>query len=169
MRIIDGDGHIVEDDAAIRARLPSDFKALRDLFPPLDHFHAYVGETPPGSFRRDVGPKEWLEFLDDLGIERAVLYPTTALSYGRIFHHDWAIAACRAYNDWLHDLYLAASPRFRGVALIPMQDPPEAAKELRRAVSEMGFSGAMLPSTGLQSHLGDKIYWPVYAEADRLG
>jgi predicted TIM-barrel fold metal-dependent hydrolase len=27
----------------------------------------------------------------------------------------------------------------------------------------------MVASTGLKSHLGDKIYWPVYAEADRLG
>src|SRR5262249_16291492 len=29
--------------------------------------------------------------------------------------------------------------------------------------------GAMLASTGLKDHLGAKEYWPVYAEADRLG
>lgn len=168
MRIIDGDGHIVEDATAIRARMPAGMKSLREVFPPLDHFHHFVGETPPGSFRRDVGPKEWIEFLDDLGIERTVLYPTQGLSYGRIFHHDWAIAACRAYNDWMSETYLRASTRFRAVALIPMQDPAEAVVELRRAVGELGFCGAMLPSTGLPSHLGDKRYWPVYAEADRL-
>lgn len=169
MRIIDGDGHVVEDAAALKALLPADMRGLRSLFPPLDHFHDFVGETPPGSFRRDVGPKEWIEFLDDLGIERTVLYPTWGLAYGRIFHADWAIAATRAYNDWIHGTYLRASNRFQAVALIPMQDPAEAVIELRRAVKQLGFCGAMLPSTGLPSLLGDKQYWPVYAEADRLG
>jgi uncharacterized protein len=169
MRIIDGDGHVMEDQEAIRTYLPSDMRGLRQIFPPLDHFHDFVGETPPGSFRRDVGPAQWIEFLDDLGIETTVLYPTLGLAYGRIFHHDWAIAATRAYNDWVHDHYLRASPRFEAMALIPMQDPQEAVKELRRAVAELGFSGAMLPSTGLATHLGAKQYWPVYAEADRLG
>jgi predicted TIM-barrel fold metal-dependent hydrolase len=169
MRIIDGDGHVMEDGAAIRKRLPAAMRSLRDLFPPLDHFHSFVGETPPGSFRRDVGPKEWLEFLDDLGIERTVLYPTWGLAYGRIFHHDWAIAACRAYNDWIAEQYISGSKRFQAMALIPMQDPAEAVTELRRAVRELKFCGAMLPSTGLPTHLGDKQYWPVYAEADKLG
>ncbi|HXQ50611.1 MAG TPA: amidohydrolase family protein [Stellaceae bacterium] len=168
MRIIDGDGHVMEDGAAIRKFLPPDMVGLRELFPPLDHFHVFVGETPPGSFRRDVGPKEWIEFLDDLGIESTVLYPTWGLAYGRIFHRDWAIAATRAYNDWIHEQYLTKSPRFQAVALIPMQDPAEAAKELRRAVRELGFCGAMLPSTGLSDQLGAKEYWPVYEEADRL-
>jgi uncharacterized protein len=169
MKIRDGDGHVVEDDREIRGFLPKDMRGLRDLFPPLDHFHVFVGETPPGSFRRDVGPKEWIEFLDDLGMESTVLYPTWGLAYGRIFHADWAIAATRAYNDWIHERYLRASNRFQAVALIPMQDPAEAVGELRRAVKELGFCGAMLPSTGLPSLLGDKRYWPVYAEADRLG
>src|SRR5258705_10366014 len=29
--------------------------------------------------------------------------------------------------------------------------------------------GAMLPSTGIQSNLGDQRYWPIYEEANRLG
>jgi predicted TIM-barrel fold metal-dependent hydrolase len=170
MRIIDGDGHVVEDFAAIRKYLPAEMLGgMRALFPPLDHFHVFVGETPPGSFRGDVRAPEWIQFLDDIGIESTVLYPTWGLAYGRIFHADWAIAATRAYNNWLAEAYLAKSKRLKGMALIPMQDPAEAVTELRRAVRELGCSGAMLPSTGLPSHLGAKEYWPVYAEADRLG
>ena len=170
MRIIDGDGHVIEDLAAIEKLLPRDMLGgMRALFPPLDHFHVFVGETPPGSFRGDVRAPQWIEFLDDVGIEATVLYPTWGLAYGRIFHADWAIAATRAYNDWLHEAYLSKSPRLKGMALIPMQDPAEAAKELRRAVTKLGFVGAMLPSTGLPNHLGAKEYWPVYEEADRLG
>ena len=40
---------------------------------------------------------------------------------------------------------------------------------LRRAVTGLGMVGAMLPSRGLPLDLGHKTYWPVYAEAERLG
>ena len=36
-------------------------------------------------------------------------------------------------------------------------------------MTELGMLGAMMPSNGLPSPLGAKMYWPVYAEADRLG
>jgi hypothetical protein len=59
------------------------------------------------------------------------------------------------------------SPRLRGVALLPVPAPEEAALELRRAVSELGFSGGMLAADG--SHLlGDPRFWPIYEEAQRL-
>ena len=171
MRVIDGDGHIWEDAAGIAKFLPADYRPRQfpgELFPPLDWFHAFKGESPPGSFRQ-VGPEGWVEFMADVGIESAVLYPTWGLGYGNVFHLDWAIALARAYNNWLHEAYLARNPRFRGMALIPMQEPAAAAEELCRAVEELGFVGAMLPSTGLRDHLGAKTYWPVYHEADRLG
>ena len=55
------------------------------------------------------------------------------------------------------------------MALLPLQDVDEAVVELRRAITELGFVGAMLPSRGLPLDLGHKTYWPVYAEAERLG
>jgi predicted TIM-barrel fold metal-dependent hydrolase len=171
MRVIDGDGHIFEDNQALARYLPADYTVTRipdRWFPPLDRFHAFIGQTPPGSFKQ-VGPDGWLEFMEDVGLESAVLYPTGGLAYGNVFHLDWAIALGRAYNDWLAEAYLRRSPRFHGMALIPMQEPEAAVVELRRAVEELGFVGAMLPSTGLKDHLGAKEYWPVYAEADRLG
>jgi hypothetical protein len=61
------------------------------------------------------------------------------------------------------------NPQLKGVALLPFQDPPEAATELRRAVKELGFLTAMIPANGLTKHVGDKFYWPVYEEAERLG
>jgi predicted TIM-barrel fold metal-dependent hydrolase len=174
-RVIDGDGHVIEDMAEIAARMPLQYRKAaernRTAFPPLDHLHtARAVETPPQrDGRKPVGPEGWLSFLDDVGIEWTVLYPTFALAYGKIVSLDYAAAACRAYNDWLSDTYLKRDPRFRGMALIPMQDPEEAVKELRRTVTELGFMGAMLPSNGLPLPLGSKAYWPVYAEADRLG
>ncbi len=75
-RIIDGDGHIQEDIAAISRHLPPEYRRMAEtsggalgIFPPLD----------------------------------------------------------------LHETYTSKNRRFKGMALIPMQDPEAAAQELRRA------------------------------------
>lgn len=172
--IIDGDGHVVEDLSAIVDHMPPPYreKALSrsfDPFPPLDHLHSSnLHDLPPGSFAR-VGPDGWLEFLKDVGIETTVLYTTRGLAFGKVVSRDWAIDLARAYNDWFYQTYTRHSPRFKGMALIPLQEPEAAVEELRRAVKELGMCGAMLPSTGIQSHLGHKRYWPIYDEANRLG
>ena len=174
-RIIDGDGHIMEDSAAIIAHMASPYREIAQrrgiVFPPIDHLHTgRAVETPPlREGRPGLGPEGWLAFLNDVGIEWSVLYPTTGLSYGKIVSLDYAVQVSRAYNDWLYHTYLQFNPRFKAMAIIPMQDPEEAAKELRRAVTELGMLGAMMPSNGLAQPLGSKTYWPVYAEADRLG
>ena len=50
-----------------------------------------------------------------------------------------------------------------------MQEPASAVVEPRRAVTELGFRGAMLPTNGLKGHLGSAEYWPVYEAAATLG
>lgn len=173
-RIIDGDGHVIEDEG-LRDFLPPPYTGKsamgvgrRGLFPFVDHLHNEPVQTLPGSFN-PAGPREWGEFLEELGIEATVLYPSFGLACGNITSRDWALALCRAYNDWLSETYLKVDPRFKGMALLPMQDPEEAVTELRRVVTDLGMLGAMLPGNGLKASLGAKEYWPVYAEADRLG
>ncbi|MGE5302524.1 MAG: amidohydrolase family protein [Alphaproteobacteria bacterium] len=174
-KIIDGDGHVVEDHAAIAARMPEEcrgrFGSARSPYPPNDHLHAAnAHHLPPGAFAK-VGRDGWIDFMEDVGLAGAVLYPTNGLAFGRVVSRDWAIALACAYNDWMVDEYLSKSSRFQALALIPLQEPAEAVKELRRCVSDLGFCGAMLPSTGamqMQNQLGDERYWPIYEEADRL-
>jgi predicted TIM-barrel fold metal-dependent hydrolase len=174
MRIIDSDGHIMEDAAGIARFLPPPYRdagpfTWLDLIPPIDHLHVMRGQMPPGAFRQDVGPADWAKFLDDVGIERTVLYPSKFLAYGKITDLDAAIAIARAYNDWLHHTYMLVDRRFQGMGLIPLQEPAAAVAELRRIVEDLGMCGAMLPTRGLSASLGAKEYWPVYREADRLG
>jgi predicted TIM-barrel fold metal-dependent hydrolase len=97
-----------------------------------------------------------------------VLYPTPGLAYGRIIYPQWALAWARAYNTWLANTYVKPNPRFQAVALIPFQDVPAAVAELRRAVTELGMLGAMIPSNGLARHVSHPEYWPIYEEAERL-
>ena len=183
-RVIDGDGHVQEDSSQIVEFLPPDYRDMAletprsvglvppivGLFPPLDHLHTSFRHSVVSFHGRGkVTPTEWLAFMEGVGIERTVLYPTAGLSCGAIPYPEVAIVLTRAYNDWLAATYVQADARFSGMALLPMQVPEAAVEELRRAVEELGFSGAMLPSNGLKGHLGSREYWPVYAEAERLG
>ena len=174
--VIDGDGLLVEDMEAIWNRLPEGLRgdswAWRDPFPNQDHLHgANRHFNPPGSFAR-VGFDGWGEFLSDVGVDRTVLYTSRGLTFGRIVSQDWAIGLARAFNDWVYDEYVGRSDRFQAMGLIPLHEPEAAVEELRHLVHDLGFTGAMLPSTGatqLQNHLGDERYWPSYAEAEKLG
>jgi uncharacterized protein len=177
-RIIDADGHIAEDSQAIIAHMPEAYREKARLqpfnpFPPFDHLHAaHLVEMPPGSFNRKVGPKEWLEFLEAVGVEATVLYPTAGVASSNIVNPDWAIDAARAYNDWLYETYLKHSPRFHGLALLPqaLLNPKAAAEELHRAVKELGMCGVVLPSNSLHAPpLGTPIYFPIYEAAEALG
>ncbi|HEX3247215.1 MAG TPA: amidohydrolase family protein [Chloroflexota bacterium] len=175
--IVDADGHITENRAQLVSHLPDMYREsgnilhLGRLFPAIDHLHSSPIETPfnPRATRHEVGPEEWLEFLEDVGIESTVLYPSSGLAQGWVTDLDWSVATARAYNDWLHAEYVERDERFKGIALIPMQDPEAAVLELRRAIEQLGMVGAMIPSNGLPTEIGSKIYWPIYREADRLG
>ena len=176
--IIDADGHVAEDSAAIIAQMP---QAYRDKareqpfnpFPPFDHLHAgHLVDMPPGAFNRKVGPTEWLAFLDAVGIDATVLYPTAGVASANIVNSDWAIDAARAYNDWLCETYVKHSNRFHGLALLPQAvlNPQAAATELRRAVSALKMCGAVIPSNSLHAPpLGTPTYFPVYQAANDLG
>lgn len=173
MTIWDGDGHAMENLPEIARRLSPAHQRMAKtgtgLFPQFDHFKVPPGQLAPGTFKWDVGADDWLKFLDDVGIENTIMFPTHGLAFGRINNEDWAIDVARAYNDWFYESHLSKSKRLQGMALIPMQEPEAAVAELRRVVNELGMCGAMLPSTGLRSHLGAREFWPIYAEAEKLG
>ena len=173
LQVIDADGHVFTDQSLLDfIDGPYRKKPLSDLLPSLD-FHHLPMHRPrsPEAFGggKHVGPEEWLEFMEYANLECAVLYPTQGLSIGNVSNPDWACMFCQGYNNWLYERYVKANPRFKGVALLPLQDVEEAVVELRRAVEQLGMVAAMLPSRGLPYDLGHQTYWPIYAEAERLG
>ena len=80
-RIIDGDGHVVEDIPAILGHMPREYVGRsfseargKSPFPPIDHLHsANRHYTPEGAFAV-VGPDGWEDFLEDVRIDATVLY-----------------------------------------------------------------------------------------------
>jgi len=179
LKIIDGDGHIFEDGEAIARHFP--YKSVggrlrSGVFPLNSHIQYSLTRTPPGAFAttpdgrfQNPGPEGWLEFMDEIGFDHAVLFPTAGQRIGRIVDRDYAFGAARAYNDWLAETYLQRDPRFKGVALLPMHDADAALAELQHAYRDLGMTAVLFPATGVHLNLGAKHYWPVYAEAARLG
>ena len=98
--VVDGDGHVMEDWDSLLQYMPEPYvKSDRfrgRIFPPLDHLHsASLFQLVPGAFRQ-VGVDGWLEFMDDVGIERAVLYTTGGLAFGKVITGEFAIDVARA-------------------------------------------------------------------------
>jgi predicted TIM-barrel fold metal-dependent hydrolase len=173
--IIDGDGHIYENDEEIFDYLEPPYRGKRTLrgfsfWPSIDGFHRGAIHAHMGLHKSfETNAPMWLEFLERTGIGQTVLYPTAGLGHNLIRDPEWAIALARAYNNWIFDRYVKQSPQLRGVALLPLQDIGAAVDELRRAVEDLGALGAVLPAVGLHRPLGHAHYDPLYAEAVRLG
>lgn len=172
VRVIDGDGHVIEKPEAIIKMMPSPYKERvwpTQLFPPLDHHHgAFLVDLPPNSFR-DVDARGWVDFMDFANFEAAVVYPTWGLATGKYVEPHFARAATRAYNDWLHEFYTGPQSRIKGIGLIPMIDIGFAIEEMHRVVEELGFAGVMLPSNLVKGTLGSPEFHPLYAAAEKLG
>ncbi len=163
--VIDADGHVRDSEEQIRQYLEAPYDKRERLGGgSRDGYDNTVGGTLG---TREVDVNIWLDALDSGGLETAVLYPTGGLGSGFLSEPDFAVARSRAYNNFLSEEYMKVSPRFKGVALLPAQDPAEAVIELRRAVTELGMVGGMF-AEGPRLY-GKKEFHPVYEEAERLG
>ncbi|HLY65269.1 MAG TPA: amidohydrolase family protein [Chloroflexota bacterium] len=179
MPIVDADGHLDELPDEIIAYLdpPLRGEAIvgrgHGLFPSWqateNRTRVFLAGEQHSPYRLDPTPEKWLEFADKAGIEQAVIYPTDALAFGMCEDGEIAAYFARAYNSWAHDRYMQFNARLQCVGLIPLQNVTEAVKELRRAHTELGMPAALLPATGLRLPLGDRSFWPVYEEAEKLG
>ena len=174
-RIIDADGHVRETEEQIMEYMPAGYRSRREamLYFPLVPHHGWHRSIPANDFSyqdfRVPDWREWASKLDEGNIELTVLYPTRFMHIGQIGNPRYAVGLCRAYNDFLAEQFLTQDRRFRGMALLPLQDVSAAVKELRRAVKNHGMVGGILPAEGLPLPLGHALYRPIFIEADRLG
>jgi predicted TIM-barrel fold metal-dependent hydrolase len=162
--VIDADGHVNESAPELRELLEPRWRR-ENLFP-QDYWDREIrgklGANPKG-------PQDQLAACDADGIDIMVMYPTWYLCLATIREIDFASAATRAYNTWMHRFCQTNPARLKYVALIAPQDVTAAAQELRRAVEELSAVGAMLPThVPLRPDWGHRHYDPIYAEAQRL-
>jgi aminocarboxymuconate-semialdehyde decarboxylase len=106
------------------------------------------------------------ERLRQQGIDGAVLSVWIDFHRYRLGVEE-GVALARLLNDtlaaWIQD-----RPMYRGFATLPMQDPAAAAAELRRAVDDLGFVGAMIVTHVGHANLDDERLAPVWEAAQAL-
>ncbi len=86
-----------------------------------------------------------------------------------------AVSMARQTNDWLAEHFTRKYPaRFAGFAAVALQDPKEAANELERAVTQLGFKGALVNGfTNASAETGEYYdlpkFLPFWERASDLG
>jgi predicted TIM-barrel fold metal-dependent hydrolase len=191
MRVIDIDGHVREADDLWQRYLEEPFRArapriekvangqLLFLLEGKRH-HRRPDESPfrvkpdgsPVNEHRDLAtdPRERLRDMDRDGIARGLLFPSAGLYLPSVEEEDYAVALCRAYNNWLYDYCAADRGRLMGVGVVPVQNVDAAVAETRRCVKELRFKAMFVrPNPVKGRSLSDTYYDPLYRELVECG
>ena len=133
--------------------------------------------NPRGVQRRDARPPNGgppasdplfviSDHLDRYAIEYAVLTGPFVLPLGT--DPDYLNAIASAVNDSTSEDWLGVSDRFRGSILVNADDPPAAAREIRRLGGRPQFVQVLMASTTRQP-CGQRTYRPLYEAAVEHG
>jgi predicted TIM-barrel fold metal-dependent hydrolase len=104
-----------------------------------------------------------LKMMDGAGIDAAVLsYPTSDahLKLGSISQ------VAHTYNDNVSQILKRYPKRFIGAAVLPVDNAIDMLEELKRATNDLGFKAISLASSYNGIYLDDKMFLPIYKEAE---
>jgi predicted TIM-barrel fold metal-dependent hydrolase len=135
--------------------------------------------SPIGVMRKDAVPDDGgmpgsdpghmiRHHFDKFGIDYGILTGSGVLGISLNPDTDYATAVASAYNDWLVDTWLKASPKFKGSILINNSDPAEAAKEIDRMAKHPDMVQIIMCS-GSRMLYGNRFFHPIYEAAERNG
>ena len=108
-----------------------------------------------------------IKSMDETGIHAQVLSLMAPMVY-------WAPPAfglklAQVYNDACSAAHRRHPDRFVGLAMLPMQAPDLALKELERAGTLAGLRGVMMATAVMGKNLDEKAFFPIYAKCEELG
>jgi aminocarboxymuconate-semialdehyde decarboxylase len=116
---------------------------------------------------RFVVVDERVKAMDARGIDVHALSLTTPMVY-------WAsaplgLALSQAFNDAASAAHRKHPQRLVGLAMVPMQAPDLAVRELERAAKLPGIKGMYLATNVNGEELDERKFWDVYARCEELG
>lgn len=128
--------------------------------------------------RRGAGLAGTVALLDDLGEQRIAGMDAAGIDLQVLsvnppatqqLEPAVAVPLAMRTNDHLAAAIAAHPDRFAGFATLPTADPEAAATELERAVTDLGFKGAMVHGHTHGRFLDDQTFWPFLQRAESLG
>ena len=125
----------------------------------------------PGDYNVAVRGHRDLDYragvLQELGVAKQVVTLTTPGTH--VEKPDVAVRLAAMVNDEFKAAMERPDGKFTALATLPLNDPTASAKELERAMRQLGMRGAMLFSNVNGVALSDRRYWPLYEIANDLG
>jgi len=125
----------------------------------------------PGDYNVAVRGHRDLDYragvLQELGVAKQVVTLTTPGTH--VEKPDVAVRLAAMVNDEFTAAMERPDGKFTALATLPLNDPTASAKELERAMRQLGMRGAMLFSNVNGVALSDRRYWPLYEIANDLG
>jgi predicted TIM-barrel fold metal-dependent hydrolase len=110
--------------------------------------------------------------MDRESIDVTVLFPTIALMcFPIVVEPAFALALCRAYNDWISAFCSADPLRLWAAAVVPLhQDVDAAIRELERAATRLCLRAVVVrPNPIAGRDLADPAFEPFWEKAEHLG
>jgi 2,3-dihydroxybenzoate decarboxylase len=107
-----------------------------------------------------------LSDMDRHGIDMQILSITTPGI--QVFEKKKAIALAKKSNDRLAEVINTYPDRYAGLAAVAPQAPAEAARELERAVTDLGMKGVIINSHTQGEYLDRPKYWELFEAAQAL-
>ncbi|HMF90355.1 MAG TPA: amidohydrolase family protein, partial [Candidatus Angelobacter sp.] len=114
---------------------------------------------------RDIDYRE--QVLRQQGIDTQVITLTTPGTH--VEEPATAVRLARLVNDTFARVVADKKGRFAALATLPLNDPAASVAELRRAMEQLHFRGAMVFSNINGVALSDQRFWKLYEAADELG
>ena len=135
---------IISMAPAYKKYLPEQFRARSGpYFPVLRLGHFFERHHRP---QADAIPKNIAKTSTWKKSATPSPIPSNALAIGLVRELDLAVELAKAYNNWACDFCRSSGNRVKYAAVIAPQVVPEAVKEVRRAVTEKGAVGVMMPT-----------------------
>ncbi len=108
-----------------------------------------------------------LAAMDRQGVDVQALSLTNPMVYWA--SPEFGLTLSQVYNDAASAAHIKYPSRFVSLAMLPMQDPALALKELDRAAKLPGMRGLYLATNVNGVDLDDKRFWDIYARVEELG
>ena len=118
--------------------------------------------------RNSWTPQQRIDDMNSLGVD---VHVVSTFSFYYYYERDAQVIAAmhRECNDEVYQMTVDYPDRFKGMAIIPMQDVNLAVAELDRCVNGMGFVGAMIDDHVNGKTYDDPEFMPLWKAAEQMG
>ena len=140
---------------------------------PLEHFASAETKEIHAKQEADIRSRmttynERFTDMDKMGVDMQLVMPPPAQCYHTVAL-EYAVPAARMVNDGIAEFVFKHPDRLIPTGTVPMQDGPEAAKELERCMKQLKFKGVEILTNVAGRELSEPTFAPFWTKAEELG